>query len=84
MLKWPQAGDVLDRLDADAHLVTVISAGVRQSMDGRADNPTQDQPSRAIDSARTTSGSLLFETPMPNKPKGPYRTDLCESAKPTR
>jgi hypothetical protein len=84
MLKWPQAGDALDRLDADAHLVTVISAGVRQSMDRRADHPTQDAALACDRFGEGRVGLLAVRNAMPNKPKGLYRTNPSRTAKPTR
>jgi hypothetical protein len=37
-----EAGDVLRRLNADAHLVAVVGARVREAVDGRANDAAQD------------------------------------------
>jgi hypothetical protein len=42
MLERTQAGDVLDRLGADAHLISVVGARIRESVDSRADAAAKD------------------------------------------
>jgi hypothetical protein len=44
VLEAPEAEQVLGRLDADAELVAVVGAGVREPVDDRPDGRAQDQP----------------------------------------
>jgi hypothetical protein len=44
VLEALEAEEVLRRLDADAHLVPIVRAGIREPMDDRADRRPQDQP----------------------------------------